>query len=153
MARNKVTYNTLKRRREIARLLLLHHSQREIAEHFKVDPALICREVKMIKQQWLDERLRDFDELVAEQDARLRYMEDMLWERVESGDTHAVDRCINIMKRRAALLGLDRPERKEISLADLNRDLATTRAEIERASESETNDNSEAESPTDEVPE
>jgi hypothetical protein len=38
-----------------------------------------------------------------------------IWRRVQSGDERAIDRLLGIMKRRAALLGLDRPARRELS--------------------------------------
>lgn len=41
-----------------------------------------------------------------------------IWRRVQSGDERAIDRLLGIMKRRAALLGLDRPARRELSGPD-----------------------------------
>jgi hypothetical protein len=38
-----------------------------------------------------------------------------LWRRAKGGETGAVDRVIKLMERRARLLGLDAPERRELS--------------------------------------
>ncbi len=49
---------------------------------------------------------------------RLDTMLKHIWARVLKGDTAAVDRALKISERRSKLLGLNAPERKEISTPD-----------------------------------
>ncbi len=53
------------------------------------------------------------DELRTMEAERLDRMLEGLWQKAISGDTWSVDRVLNIMERRARLLGLDRPPEKD----------------------------------------
>ena len=44
---------------------------------------------------------------------RLDAMLSGIWEKATTGDTWAIDRAIRLMERRAALLGLDAPQKRE----------------------------------------
>lgn len=55
------------------------------------------------------------DELRKLEVARLDAALLAIWRRVQSGDERAIDRLLGIMKRRADLLGLDTPARRELS--------------------------------------
>lgn len=55
------------------------------------------------------------DELRSEEVSRLDGMLQGLWPRARKGEAAAVDRVLKIMERRSRLLGLDAPERRELS--------------------------------------
>jgi hypothetical protein len=55
------------------------------------------------------------EELRTMEVARLDQMLLGLWPKAIKGDTWAVDRVLKIMERRAALLGLDAPVKRELS--------------------------------------
>lgn len=106
------------RRAQIAGLLLLHKSGRQIAHELGVGVATVLRDIKAIRAEWKAQRLRDYDEHVAEDLARLAEVEAAVLPQAIEGNLDAVDRELDIMKRRADLLGLDAPKRKEVSGTD-----------------------------------
>jgi hypothetical protein len=55
------------------------------------------------------------DELRAMEVERLDQMLLGLWPKATKGDTWSVDRVLRIMERRAALLGLDAPQKREVT--------------------------------------
>jgi hypothetical protein len=55
-------------------------------------------------------------ELRALEALRLDQMQAALWQQATDGDVRAIDRILRIMERRARLLGLDEPERRETKL-------------------------------------
>jgi len=57
-------------------------------------------------------------ELVVLEVERLDKMQTALWAKAQHGDYGAVDRILSIMTRRAKLLGLDAPEKREITGSD-----------------------------------
>jgi hypothetical protein len=71
---------------------------------------------------------------------RLDAMQNALWADVLDGDTKAIDTSLKLMDRRAKLLGLDAPQRHELTLeaidaalADVEQQLAAARSEVEEA--------------------
>ncbi len=74
-------------------------------------------------------------ELVQIEAQRFDVMLDSIWEKVESGDTRAIDTALNISKERRKMLGLDQPEKFSvdfrITLAEYLRDGKLTPAEIQ----------------------
>jgi len=58
------------------------------------------------------------DEWVALELDRLDRMQMALWPRALAGDVKAIDRILDIMRRRAKLLGLDAPSRHELTGKD-----------------------------------
>lgn len=58
------------------------------------------------------------DELRAEEISRLDGMLAALWPRARRGEAQAIDRVLKIMERRARMLGLDAPERRELTGKD-----------------------------------
>lgn len=78
------------------------------------------------------------DELRTMEVERLDVMLDGLWDKASKGDTWSVDRVLRIMERRASLLGLDAPVKREETLHvtfqrladDIARDLDLEPAEL-----------------------
>jgi hypothetical protein len=75
---------------------------------------------------------------------RLDAMQNALWDKVLAGDTKAIDTTLRLMDRRAKLLGLDAPQRHELTLesidaalADVEEQLAVARSQAAEAAGAE----------------
>jgi len=68
-----------KRRSEVARLYLQGLYQVDIASHVGVSLPTIERDLRVIRNRWQESALRDFDQIRAEQLAKLDLMESQLW--------------------------------------------------------------------------
>lgn len=95
------------RRVQIARKLLEHKSQRQIARELDVGVTTINRDIGVIRHEWRKELLRDYSDLVATEMAKLEVAEEVVMAALYQGDQNAVQRLIMIMQRRATMLGLD----------------------------------------------
>lgn len=75
------------------------------------------------------------NELVQIEAQRFDVMLDAIWDKVESGDTKAIDTALNISKERRKMLGLDESEKINVDfriiLAEYMRDGKLTPAEIQ----------------------
>lgn len=100
------------RRREVGRLYRLRYTCREVAAKLGISPATVVRDLEWLRAEWRAERLRNTDEIVAEELAKLNELEAGLWQQATfggKGQTFAVEQVLSIMERRARLLGLDAP--------------------------------------------
>jgi len=88
MARNKRTKDQIRAdRAEIARLYLRGVTQAEIAARlaqrprvrYQLTQQMISYDLKQIRKAWLQSSIRDFDELAAEQLAKIDYLELTYW--------------------------------------------------------------------------
>lgn len=74
-------------------------------------------------------------ELVQIEAQRFDVMLDAVWDKVEKGDTRAIDTALNISKERRKMLGLDESEKLQVdfrvTLAEYMRDGKLTPAEIQ----------------------
>ena len=75
---------------------------------------------------------------------RLDAMQSALWPAVLDGNTKAIDTALRLMDRRAKLIGLDAPQRHELTLEaldaaieDYSAQLAAARSEAEQGEEAE----------------
>jgi Trp operon repressor len=68
------------RRSQVAELYLTGKTQKQIAEQFGVNFAQISRDLKVIRQEWLESRVRDFDEAKAEELAKNDVLEVEYWD-------------------------------------------------------------------------
>lgn len=112
-----------KHRKLIAEYYLHGMYQYEIAEEIGLDQATISRDLKAIQKEWLKSTLRDFDELKAQELAKIDDLEITYrdgWNTSKDENTvgdprflNGIDRCI---ERRCKLLGLDAPiKHKDVS--------------------------------------
>lgn len=106
------------RRARVATLLLGHKTVRQIAAEVGASRATVARDVQAVRAEWRERRLADVDQHIAEELARLAAIEAAVLPQAQEGKLIAVDRALAIMQRRAALLGLDAPQRREISGPD-----------------------------------
>ncbi len=111
-------------RAEIARLYLSGTLQVNIAAEIGVSQQQISYDLKIIRQQWLDSALRDFDEARSRELAKIDNLEItywQAWQRVEGqtrvgpqlGDLRFLQGVQWCIDRRCKLLGLDAPDRME----------------------------------------
>jgi hypothetical protein len=100
-------------------LLAAHWTYREIADHLGVSHGTVGNDAAAIREEWKRQANRDFDAHVAEELAKLDQLERSVVPEALAGAADqgpllpAVDRELAIMRRRAKLLGLDRPMRVE----------------------------------------
>jgi DNA-binding CsgD family transcriptional regulator len=92
-------------------------SFREIARELKVAPATAYKAVARGLAAVNAGCREQAQELRALEALRLDQMQAALWQQaIEERDVRAIDRILRIMERRARLLGLDEPERRETNL-------------------------------------
>lgn len=101
------------RRRKVAELRLQHWTETEIAEALGVSQPTISRDLAHIRDEWREERVRSYDDWVAEELAKLAVLERTLLPEAILEGGQAVDRVLSVMDRRARLLGLDKPQLHE----------------------------------------
>jgi vacuolar-type H+-ATPase subunit H len=87
----------------------------EIAHALGIGVATAHRHVQSALAESRAQISAEADELRSEELSRLDAMTAGLWPRARKGEAAAVDRMLKIMERRAKLLGLDAPERRELS--------------------------------------
>jgi len=116
------------RRHLVATMRLAHLTQQEIADRLGVSVGTINADLKAVREEWAERRRETYDDLVAEELAKLDRLERALLPLALQGQGPASDRVLSIMDRRARLLGLDRPTRHEVTM--LTQDLIE--AEIQR---------------------
>ena len=91
-------------------MMAAHVTERQMAARLGVSQSTISRDVHSIRASWRAHATRDYEKLVAEENAKLDVLEQAWFEKA-TVELDAVDRVLRIMERRARLLGLDRPTR------------------------------------------
>lgn len=89
--------------------------------------------VVRVLEQWQAETAESAEVV---RDIELRRLDEMLaglWPKAKKGDPQAIDRVLKIMDRRAKFLGLDAPERTELSIAPADQE--RVRVILERVKE------------------
>lgn len=127
------------RRVGVARMYLQGMSQAEIAEKYDLDRTQITKDLKAIRQQWLESRLADYNELIHRELASIEEVERNAWEgwhrscenavtvkrtgtgeaetdtettvKGQAGDASFLKVILDCCKRRCDLLGLDAPKK------------------------------------------
>jgi predicted transcriptional regulator len=126
------------RRQQAAELYLKGTTQAEIARELNVSQATISDDLKAIRREWRDSRIRDFDEAVAMELKKLDHLEREAWSgwdrsqlpaestkvtqdgsgkkaektvRQQQGDPRFLDQVHRCIVGRRTLLGLDAPTR------------------------------------------
>ncbi|GAP96084.1 hypothetical protein [Leptolyngbya sp. NIES-2104] len=132
---------------EIARRYLMGETQSTIAESLKVSQQTISADMKLIRKRWRDSSIRDFDEAIAVELAKIDLVEAEFWEQWEKsklpkqvkknekadgftkqttieetkcGNPAFLAGVLNCIDRRCRLLGLD----SEIKYQDLTTAIA-----------------------------
>jgi hypothetical protein len=111
---------TLTRRRKVADLRLSGMTGPEVQRHLDISTAQYCKDMKAIHKIWRQETAAAHGEVVAREIAKLDRLE--LKMNVELGNAGTptdkakiADRLLRISERRGKLLGLDQPDRVELT--------------------------------------
>lgn len=104
------------RREKVADLIRAHVSYREIARVLGVGLGTVGDDVKAIKAAHLERAAESYEARVAEEDAKLDFLERIHFPQVAKGDKWSSEFYLRIMDRRAKLHGLDQPVRAEIKV-------------------------------------
>jgi uncharacterized protein YerC len=105
---------TIERRREhVARLVLDENTYRTIAEQLDVSLATIADDVHALRDAYRERYAEDFAAHASIELAKLDRAVQVLWPQIDDGKLAAIETFVKISRRRAQLLGLDKPERVE----------------------------------------
>jgi hypothetical protein len=113
MAAPKSADERAERRRQVAALMLRKKTQRQMAAALGVSLQTINADVAAVRAEWQASRLDDADATITEELATLAVAQDAIWDQVEQGRAHVIDRLLAIMDRRAKYLGLDAPAKTQ----------------------------------------
>jgi DNA-binding CsgD family transcriptional regulator len=113
---NAETARIAERRAEVAGMLLDHRTYREMAELLYCSAATITEDVKSIREAWRERYLSHYHEHAALELAKIDQVERKLWPQIDDGKLAAIETWIKLSRRRAQLLGLDKPERVEATV-------------------------------------
>ena len=115
----------LRRRARVAQFALAYVPQAAIALELGVSPATISNDMKVIRQEWLEDAKTDIQTALVKELGSLDRLESRLWTQFGSGDRITNDErtrtAIAILKtkeRRARLLGFDQPDLLEVTISD-----------------------------------
>lgn len=103
------------RRKTVAANLTGGLNYRDMATALGVSLGTVSKDVKIILARWRNEQVTAVDDWAQLEVRRLDRVLNGIWDKAIAGDLSAVDRVIKVMERRAKLLGLDKPERQEVS--------------------------------------
>jgi hypothetical protein len=113
--------NIEQRRQTVAEMVASHYTYREIGDALGVASSTVSEDVKVIREQWRQRATADYSTLLAEELAKLDLLERELLPKALSGgpeagvNLYAVDRVLAIRDRRARMVGLDAPQRIEVT--------------------------------------
>lgn len=88
------------------------YSYEQIGEHFEITPSAARGLVKSAMEHAIREPGQEVIDLEL---ARLDQLYGAAMTHVASGDADAITKCLAIMQRRAKLLGIDAPDKKEVT--------------------------------------
>ena len=108
-----------RRRLNVAAMLVEHRTYREMAAALDCSAATIVVDVKHVREEWRERYGADYATHVAEEVAKLDALEAQLWPELRAPAgvrLGIVDRLLAVAQRRSVLLGLNRPERAEVTV-------------------------------------
>lgn len=108
---------TALREQECLRLRLDGLSHREIAAELGIAPSTAYKRVHHALEDVNARNAEEAENLRTLEMLRLDELQNALWERAVDGDDKAIGRILTIMERRAKLLGLDAPARREVEVS------------------------------------
>jgi transposase len=109
---------TIEQRRErVSAMVLAGVTYRQIAAELDVSPTTVAGDVQVLRDAWRERYTSHYHEHAALELAKLEQVERRLWRQTAEGKLAAMETWIKLSRRRAQLLGLDRPERIEAVVA------------------------------------
>jgi len=142
---NTVQTAMLSRRATVARLYTQGVTQMKIADYLGVSQSVISADLKIIRQEWLENIRRDYGELVAEELAKINRVEAEAWDQLEAskrvairtitktegdketittheeeelGDPRFMNIILGCIDKRCKLLGLDGPPQTVLPVSE-----------------------------------
>jgi DNA-binding CsgD family transcriptional regulator len=108
---------TAKLEEECLRLRLDGLTHREIAAELGIAPSTAYKRVRHALEDVNARNAGEAENLRTLEMLRLDELQNALWEKAIDGDDKALGRVLAIMERRAKLLGLDAPTRREVQVS------------------------------------
>jgi len=105
---------------EVLKLKLSGMRQHDIAVKFDVSDSTIQRILKRQLSSYRDTNIKEINEMVNIEEARLDEMYKALQPRIERGEPRAIEMGIKISERRARMLDLDSAQKLELSGSIVN---------------------------------
>ncbi|MEZ0066692.1 hypothetical protein ABIA32_002704 [Streptacidiphilus sp. MAP12-20] len=132
---------TADRRRQAVELRIAGRSWQQIADQLEYSSkGAACTDVRRALEKAVEKLAIPLEAHRQLELDRLDAIQNALWDKVLDGDTKAIDTTLRLMDRRAKLLGLDAPQRHELTLeaidaalADVEQQLAAARSEAAEA--------------------
>lgn len=107
------------RRRQVAAALLAGADNFSgIAKELGVSHQTIGRDVRAIEEQWQAAAVKDIATAKGRMLGRIQRAIAALWPKVRGGDERAISQLVSLMQLEAKLLGLNAPEKRELSTAN-----------------------------------
>ena len=104
------------RRQKVAELYLRKTKQEDIAKELKISQATVSRDLTWLRRRWTEAAIGDIDARRGRELAELEEMElDCAVQFGVSKDPRLLNTRLRIKERIAKMLGLDAPERKDIT--------------------------------------
>jgi len=103
------------RRKQVSALLTAGVPYRVIAEQLGVVPSTICEDVKRILERLREQQVVYGKRYQSLQLARLERINAANWRKAVEGDEKAGELCLKVHDRISRLLGLDAPQRQEVT--------------------------------------
>lgn len=104
------------RRRKVASALLAGSDNfTSIAKELGVSKPTISRDVKAIEAQWRAEAMQDISAAKGRDLRRTERMIGAMWAKALAGDERSAKMVLDLMQHRAKLLGLNAPEKRELT--------------------------------------
>ena len=106
-------------RRQVAGILLsgARVTQTQLAEQFGVDQATISRDIKAIEAEWREEAIADIATAKGHDLQRIERLIAAIWQQATKPGVEQLDaigQIRQLLQRKAAMLGYDAPEKKEV---------------------------------------
>lgn len=104
------------RRRKVASALLAGSDNfTTIAKELGVSLPTISRDVKAIEEQWRAEAMQDISAAKGRDIKRSERLIGAMWTKALNGNERAAKMVLDLMQHRAKLLGLNAPEKRELT--------------------------------------
>lgn len=116
------------RREKVADLIRAHVSYREIARVLNVGLGTVGDDVKAIKAAYLERATEAYEARVAEEDAKLDFLERIHFQAVAKGEKWASEFYLQIHTKRVALHGLAQPVKAELKVEHVEVEAKRARA-------------------------
>lgn len=110
----------LKRRQEVVNLYLKGLTQWEIALRLGLSNSTVSNDISAIRKLWIDSSLRDFNEIKANELAKIDKLESIAWDAWENSCKDREEKSLDIIKGRSTKMGRNLPNLTKESRKSIN---------------------------------